>query len=154
MSRRIFWSLLLAWLLVLSASVSITRVSAWSNGGYSADPLNPDYGTHDWIAEHALAWLPSEEKKYILDNLQAYLYGTELPDNSQAPDGIGDTVKHHVYFWSNGSLQDDAAATRASEEYSGALGFLRARNFGGCKKSGHHEPLHCGHGSFRPCYGF
>jgi hypothetical protein len=31
-----------------------TAVSGWSNGGYSANPSNPDYGTHDWIAEHAL----------------------------------------------------------------------------------------------------
>lgn len=27
---------------------------AWSNGGYSTDPSNPKYGTHDWIAERAL----------------------------------------------------------------------------------------------------
>ncbi|XES76381.1 MAG: hypothetical protein ACBZ72_09385 [Candidatus Bathyarchaeia archaeon] len=30
------------------------QVLAWSNGGYSADPATPDYGTHDWIAQHAL----------------------------------------------------------------------------------------------------
>lgn len=44
------------------------EVSGWSNGGYSADPANPDYGTHDWIAEHALDWLPQEEKQFLLDN--------------------------------------------------------------------------------------
>ena len=64
--------------------------TAWSNGGYSADPSNPDYGTHDWIAEHALDWLPADQKQYILENLDDYLCGTELPDNGGAPDGIGD----------------------------------------------------------------
>ncbi|MGB9671951.1 MAG: hypothetical protein ACPLZY_02255 [Candidatus Norongarragalinales archaeon] len=36
--------------------------NAWSNGGFSDDPSNPDYGTHDWIAHHALDWLPDVEK--------------------------------------------------------------------------------------------
>jgi hypothetical protein len=28
-------------------------VQGWSNGGFSADPSYPDFGTHDWIAQHA-----------------------------------------------------------------------------------------------------
>ncbi len=56
-------------------------------------PSNPDYGTDD------------------------HPYGTELPDNDGAPDGIGDFFKHHVYFYSTGDLQDDASASRAQEEY-------------------------------------
>lgn len=98
-------------------------VFSWSNGGYSANPAAPDYGTHDWIAHHALDWLPAKEKQYITDNLAVYLYGTELPDNWQATDGIGDTPKHHVYYYSNGSLQDDASASRAREEYEKALSY-------------------------------
>jgi len=98
---------------------------AWDNGGFSSNPSNPNYGTHDWIAQHALDWLPSEEKQYILDNLAGYLYGTELPDNGGAPDGIGDTVKHHVYYFANGSLQDDASAIRAQEEYNKAFKLLK-----------------------------
>jgi hypothetical protein len=50
------------------------------------------------FAQHALDWLPTEEKQYITDNLATYLYGTELPDNNGAIDGIGDTTKHHIYF--------------------------------------------------------
>lgn len=100
-------------------------VSCWSNGGYSDDPSNPCYGTHDWIAEHALDWLPNEEKQYILDNLVAYLYGTELPDNGGAPDGIGDTGKHHIYYYANGSLQDEASAVRAQSGYYKAFEFFR-----------------------------
>jgi hypothetical protein len=99
----------------------VTFVSGWSNGGYSADPSNPDYGTHDWIAHHAVDWLPQEEKKFILENLAVYLYGTELPDK-----GIGDTGKHHVYYFANGSLQDDASAVRAQQEYEEAVAFYKA----------------------------
>ncbi|MEM3356503.1 MAG: zinc dependent phospholipase C family protein [Candidatus Bathyarchaeia archaeon] len=107
-------------------TVNFTVVFGWSNGGYSDDPSNPDYGTHDWIAEHALDYLPLEEKQFILDNLAVYLYGTELPDNSQAPDGIGDTGKHHVYYFANSSLQEDDAAVRAEEEYEAAVAFVKA----------------------------
>ena len=110
------------------------EVSGWSNGGYSADPANPDYGTHDWIAEHALDWLPQEEKQFLLDNKAVYLYGTELPDNGQAADGIGDTTKHHVYFSADGTVQDDVAADRAEEEYAKAVAAYDDGNFSGAAK--------------------
>ncbi|MBN1244780.1 zinc dependent phospholipase C family protein [Candidatus Bathyarchaeota archaeon] len=116
--------LLLACFLVGSA-----RVSGWSNGGYSADPNNPDYGTHDWIAEHALDWLPLEEKQFLLDNKAVYLYGTELPDNGQAADGIGDTTKHHIYYLVDCSVQDDVAGDRAEEAYVKAVAAYNAGNF-------------------------
>ena len=102
--------------LLLSSSL-VVAVSAWSNGGFSQDPSNPDYGTHDWIAEHALDWLPEAEKQYLLNNIATYLYGTELPDNGQAEDGIGDAFLHHIYFNSSGALVDDSAATRAATTY-------------------------------------
>jgi hypothetical protein len=110
-------------------------VYGWSNGGYSADPANPDYGTHDWIAEHALDWLPQNEKQHILDNLVAYLYGTELPDNSGAPDGIGDTANHHVYYFDSGFIQDDAAADRAEEEYKDATDYFAAGDYANMSKT-------------------
>ena len=107
--------------IILACTLTITLTppptTAYSNGGYSADPSNPDYGTHDWIAQHALDWLPDNEKRYISDNLDDYLYGTELPDNGAAPDGIGDSFNHHVYFYSTGDVQDDISASRAQEEY-------------------------------------
>ncbi len=114
---------------LLVVNVNFVAVSGWSNGGFSADPDDPDYGTHDWIAEHALEWLPQEEKQFLLDNLASFLYGTELPDNWQVPDGVGDTGKHHVYYFVNGSLQDDACAVRAREEYAKAVEFFGAGNF-------------------------
>ena len=120
---------------IFCTTLNVRLVTAWSNGGFSDDPSNPDYGTHDWIAEHALDWLPTEEKQYILDNLAAYLYGTELPDNGIAPDGIGDTIKHHIYYWSNESLQDDASAVRAYEEYNNTLNFLRLGDLANASKT-------------------
>jgi len=127
-------SLLLIGIFCITSNVKL--VKAWGNGGNSTDPSNPNYGTHDWIAEHALDWLPEEEKRYIVDNLVAYLYGTELPDNGKAPDGIGDAAaKHHIYYWSNGSLQDDASAVRAYEEYNKALNFLKSGELANASKT-------------------
>jgi len=110
-------------------------VFCWSNGGYSSNPAQPDYGTHDWIAQHALDYLPTQEKQYLTDNLAAYLYGTELPDNSQAPDGIGDTSKHHVYYSASGALTDNASAVRASAEYNAALNFLKTKDYADAAKT-------------------
>lgn len=126
MERKTITEVMLTLLLIsiLFVPLNVRPVASWSNGGYSADPSHPDYGTHDWVAEHALDWLPTEEKQFILDNLAVYLYGTELPDNHQAPGGIGDTVKHHVYFASNGVMVDDDAAVRAQEEYENVLYYL------------------------------
>ncbi len=113
---------------IVSALISCccAPVSAWSNGGYSDDPGNVSYGTHDWIAEHALDFLPADEQQYIDNNLNWYLYGTELPDNPYPEDGIGDTARHHVYFYENGSLMDDASAVRAQDIYNDTLAFLEA----------------------------
>jgi len=122
---------LLSFLLV---EMVLFSVSGWSNGGFSADPSNPDYGTHDWIAQHALDWLPLEEKQFILNSIANYLYGTELPDNGGAPDGIGDTVKHHVYYFANGSLQDDASAVRAREEYDSAVNLFKVSDLANATK--------------------
>jgi len=110
------------------------EAAGWNNGGYSANPTIPDYATHDWIAEHALDWLPQQEKQWLVDNKAVYLYGTELPDNSQAADGIGDTTKHHVYYHADGSVQDDAAAVRARDEYTKAVNAFNAGNLSGAAK--------------------
>ncbi|MBM5806065.1 MAG: hypothetical protein FJZ49_08415 [Candidatus Verstraetearchaeota archaeon] len=133
--RGVIASASLAVICAVIISLSVGPVASWSNGGYSDSSSNPKYGTHDWIAEHALDWLPAEEKQYIVNNLPLYLYGTELPDNGGAPDGIGDTVKHHVYYWSNGSIQDGASAIRASEEYTEALNLLKAGRYADAAKT-------------------
>jgi hypothetical protein len=121
----------LAFVLIAFFSLSSIRHNAyaWGNGGFSTDPSNPEYGTHDWIAHHALDWLPDAERQFIFDNLAVYLYGTELPDNSWASDGIGDATKHHVYYFLNGSLQDDASAVRAQQEYVLAVNLYKSGDF-------------------------
>lgn len=94
---------------------------AWSNGGYSADPLNPDYGTHDWIAEKALL-IQTKDVSFLSTTYHAkYLLGTEAPDNSAY---IGDSTKHHVYYYSGGALQEGDAGTRAAQMYDLALSYL------------------------------
>lgn len=111
-------------------SVAVMPAFCWSNGGYSADPAHPDYGTHDWIAQHALDYLPAQEKQYITDNLAVYLLGTELPDNgNDSIGGIGDTTKHHIYYSAAGALVDDASAKRANETYNQALTYLRSKDY-------------------------
>lgn len=101
---------------------------AWSNGGYSSNPNNPDYGTHDWIADHAMNLLPSNESGWLVNNRNAFLYGTEAPDNTnalfQGRKGYGDTTHHHNYY-SGTTCTDSSAAQRASEEYQKALACLK-----------------------------
>jgi len=95
-----------------------------------------EYGTHDWIAQHALDWIPAAQKQFLEDNLNSYLYGTELPDLRDAVggDGIGDSQSHHVYFYSDGRLQDDAGARRARETFANALDRLRTGDYAGAAK--------------------
>jgi len=121
-------------LVLAFTAFSISTVSSWSNGGYSADPNNPDYGTHDWIAERALDWLPANEKAVILTYRVAYLYGTELPDNCQAVDKLCDTGKHHVYLRSSEVLQDNASARRALDMQSQVLSAIAAGDYSSAAK--------------------
>lgn len=108
---------------LLMTILGLPLAGAWGNGGYSADPLNPDYGTHDWIAEMALSIQTADvtflSTTYRID----YLLGTEAPDNSAY---IGDQFNHHVYYYASGSLQDDVGAVRARAMYNEALGYLRS----------------------------
>ena len=110
--------------------------SAWSNGSPSTSTSSPKYSTHDWIAQHALDWLPDTEKGFITSNLNTYLYGTELPDFQDAVggDGIGDTYNHHVYYRSDGSLQDDAGAARAQDLFNAALNDMRHGDYASASK--------------------
>ncbi len=128
--QRLKVCILILGIILFFSSASIPNAFAWSNGGYSADPSNPDYGTHDWIVDHAKNWLPTIERQWIDDNLDFFLYGTEYPDNSgasyQTTNGYGDTSNHHNYYDSAGSVIDNSAAIRAKEEYDKALIELKA----------------------------
>jgi len=116
------------WLLLVMASLIIVPpcASAWSNGGYSADENNPDYGTHDWIAEQALA-MQTRDVMFLKTTYHTqFLLGTEAPDN---PEYIGDTTNHHIYFYSSHQVQDDVCADRASAIYQTALEYLAAGEY-------------------------
>ncbi len=73
-----------------------------SNGGYSDDPANPDYGTHDWIAQHALDLLPAHERQYIDDegtlrlgafNIQ--VFGTTKASKPDVMDVLGKIIRNY-----------------------------------------------------------
>jgi len=130
MKRREFRLLISTTLsLCLLAATSITS-RAWQNGGYTRDYNLPKLGTHDWIALHAINWLPDSERWWIERNLNYFLVGTELPDNWAHPlGGIGDVWLHHVYYNSSEALVDDSAATRALAEYNLVLAFLKVGNY-------------------------
>jgi hypothetical protein len=115
-------------LLVLLLAIGIQQDAiAWSNGGYSSDPDNPDYGTHDWIADEALA-IQTRDAGFLKTTYHArFLFGTEAPDNTA---NIGDSTNHHVYFYSSGDLQDGKSAIRASQMYQVALGYMASQDLG------------------------
>jgi hypothetical protein len=115
-------------LLVLFFAIAVQpETIAWSNGGYSSNPDNPDYGTHDWIADEAIA-VQTKDATFLKTTYHVrFLLGTEAPDN---PAYIGDSTNHHVYYYSSGDLQDGKSAIRASQMYQIALGYLASHDFG------------------------
>ncbi len=105
-------------------------VNAWINGvgSPSIDPNNPVIGTHDRILDSAIYTLPESLQNKI--DIVAAEYGTEMPDfNSVMCNclyGLRDQRNHHIYFWENETVQDDASAMRAQEEYDLAMKYLVA----------------------------
>ena len=115
-------------LLALFLTIEVQpQTVAWSNGGYSSDSNNPDYGTHDWIADRAIA-IQTEDATFLRTTCHSrFLLGTEAPDNIAY---IGDSTNHHVYYYSSGDLQDGKSAIRASQMYQIALGYLASQDLG------------------------
>jgi hypothetical protein len=104
---------------------SAPGADAWGNGGYSSDPANPDYGTHDRIADLALT-IALQNVSFLKTTYHTqYLLGTEAPDN---PEFVGDSTNHHVYYYSSGQVQDDKSAARARTVYGEALSELKSSN--------------------------
>jgi putative cell wall-binding protein len=110
-----------------------TLSTDWFNGAYQNNQIwdystnlsHPNYGTHDWIADHAMNLLPPFERSWIQNNLNAFLLGTEAPDNANLSylgphTGYGDFSNHVVSYNSSGGATNDAAARRALEEYNKA----------------------------------
>ena len=120
---RIYLSLIIAIIFIITTTGSSI---CWSNGGYSSDENNPDFGTHDWIANAALQPQTKDISFLKTTYHSRFLLGTEAPDN---PSYIGDTGKHHVYYYADGGIQDDACAARASSIYASALQYLKSNDF-------------------------
>lgn len=98
----------------------------------SSQCSSPPYSTHDWLAEHALALLPDNEKAWLVPHMTLYLLGTEAPDNRKIPDECGAPnngydekgSEHSVKWKADGSgfaMKNnqylDRAGKRAQEEY-------------------------------------
>lgn len=125
----------------LRLTVTLSLV-AWSNGqsgntgtDTSAECSNPPYGTHDWIADHALALLPDEEKAWLDSHRSVYLIGTEAPDHKEIAAACGtphrgydDRIKGHSVKWDAGfvTMLVDRPAVRAREEYQKAVATFQA----------------------------
>jgi len=122
---------------------------SWNNGptgDTATDESHPNcedipYSTHDWIADHARALLPDEEREWLDENKKMYLLGTEAPDNRKIPNscnapnnGYDDRSKGHSVTWdqdfsdffidSHGN-KADRAAFRAKDEYLKAKSSVR-----------------------------
>lgn len=119
-------SLVLAVTFIIALVPRCPVAEGWSNGGYSSDPDDPDYGTHDWIADRALDLQTRDVSHFKSTYHDSYLIGTEAPDN---PQYIGDYTNHHVYYYSGGSVQDDVSARRAKAMCDSALTMLSAGDF-------------------------
>jgi hypothetical protein len=132
-------------LLLACATVSIPAV-AWTNGqtgntgtNTATECSNPPYSTHDWIADHALALLPTEEKAWLVPHRALYLIGTEAPDNQNirlacgVPHrGYDDRSQGHSVQWNASVTQmiTDRPAVRAQEEYDKAVVAFRQGKLG------------------------
>ena len=63
--------------------------AAWSNGGYSDDPTDPDYGTHDRIAEHTL----DDEKTLRLGAFNIQVFGKSKAAKPEVMDVLGKIIR-------------------------------------------------------------
>lgn len=93
---------------------------AWSSSGTKID-------THDIIFQKAINMLPTREKGKININWTMAYNGLHAPDclTTDYSYCIGDTDRpHHVYYFSNGDVQDDSEALSAKDEYQLALAYL------------------------------
>lgn len=120
-----------------AVSFAALTLVAWSNGQSgntttttAAECTNPPYATHDWIADHAMALLPDDEKAWLEPHRATYLIGTEAPDNDEIATACGtphrgydDRIRGHSVEWnaSWSTMLNDRAAVRAREEYQKAV---------------------------------
>lgn len=131
-------------LLLVSLCVSYpSSAFCWNNGpsgDAATDEDHPNcdvvpYATHDWIADHARALLPQQERQWVDQNIKLYFLGTEAPDNDDIPDtcnapgnGYDDRNQGHSIEWNSdhSEMVTDRAAFRAKGEYLKAVQAIKA----------------------------
>lgn len=119
---------------VLVSVMLLPSVLAWGNGmsvlnnptfanSVSGWTKSNMYGTHDYLAQLALEFLPDDEKAWVSN--VALFYGTELPDSSGYDESINDRSAQHVYFDTTGVVTDDLLANRSMKKYESVINELR-----------------------------
>ena len=165
-------------LLTLIALGMTSTVVAWNNGpkgntatNSKAECFSIPYGTHDWIADHAVDLLPQFQKNWMLAHRAVYLLGTEAPDHKLLPlscgiphRGYDDRSQDHSVEWNATATRmiNDRAAVRAQQEFSKAviafeqgkhahsvfyLGAM-AHYIGDCAQYGHNYRAEKNHGNY------
>ena len=116
--------------------VIAVSLEAWSGGpsgvAYTRQPSecpSPPYSVHDWIADHARAQLPPEERAWLDPYRAMYLLGTEAPEHRGIPTacgapntGYGDRHAGDSE-WGGDSAETrvNRAGLRAQQEYDNAV---------------------------------
>jgi len=119
---------------LVSVMLLLPSVLAWGNGmsvfgnptfanSVSSWQKSSMYGTHDYLAQLALNFLPEDERAWISN--VALFYGTELPDSSGYDESINDRSAQRVYFDTNGVVTDDLLANRSMKKYESVINELR-----------------------------
>ncbi len=67
-------------------------------------------GTPDWIAQHALDWLPAEEKQFFIDNLAISFTALNCLIIAMRLMVSATRTQHHVYFGADGVVKDDSSS--------------------------------------------
>lgn len=136
-------------ILFITAFLISAQGWSWGNGqagnaqtNTDAECADPPYSTHDYVADHALHFLPAAESAWLMPRRHLFLLGTEAPDNNDIPTacaspgtGYDDRWAGHSVAWENThqwAIEDgdraDRAAARSEEEYQKAVTAFGAGN--------------------------
>lgn len=140
MRRKIVATTTFALVITLISIIPIISIPvlAWENGDSSDIYYGVRFGSHDWIADHAMNMLPANNRTWYTGKYRTYfLTGTEAPDNSGIDlggglTGYGDKVLHHNYYLpdhSGTNASEDDASVRCQEEYTKVVNALSAENY-------------------------
>jgi hypothetical protein len=123
-------------LLICLFILNIPRpIHSWNNGDSEDMYYNVRFGSHDWIAQKAMSFLPEENTSWYSGSaIYYYLMGTKAPDDETVDlgsglIGYGDTFLHHNYYSSDYMTTlsgEDDASRRAQEEYVKCYNLLQS----------------------------